>query len=64
MTTKSTRPALAAAALLLAVFSQCLAAPPQSADPRRWVALDRIDQAALPAPHRALLREVQQLLGV
>jgi A/G-specific adenine glycosylase len=40
------------------------AAPPQAADPRRWVALDRIDQAALPAPHRALLREVQQLLGV
>jgi len=24
----------------------------RDADPRRWVALDRIDQAALPAPHR------------
>jgi A/G-specific adenine glycosylase len=34
----------------------------RDADPRRWVALDRIDQAALPAPHRVLLREVRQLL--
>ena len=34
----------------------------RDADPRRWVALDRIDQAALPAPHRVLLREVRRLL--
>jgi A/G-specific adenine glycosylase len=39
-----------------------LAAPMHRADPWRWVALERIDQAALPAPHRVLLREVRELL--
>ena len=34
------------------------------ADARHWVALDRIDQAGLPAPHRALLGEVQEILRV
>jgi A/G-specific adenine glycosylase len=29
----------------------------------RWAALDRIDQAGLPAAHRALLREVEERLG-
>jgi hypothetical protein len=29
----------------------------------RWSALDRIDQAGLPAAHRALLREVEERLG-
>jgi A/G-specific adenine glycosylase len=33
-------------------------------DARHWVALDRIDQAGLPAPHRALLCEVQEILRV
>ena len=28
-----------------------------------WAALDQIDQAGLPAPHRALLREVNEKLG-
>jgi A/G-specific adenine glycosylase len=37
-------------------------APTHDSDPRRWVALDRIEQAALPAPHRVLLREVRELL--
>jgi A/G-specific adenine glycosylase len=32
------------------------------ARPRRWVALDRIDQAGLPAPHRALVFEVREML--
>jgi A/G-specific adenine glycosylase len=35
----------------------------RSADARRWVALDRIDQAALPAAHRQLLREVRERLA-
>ena len=38
-------------------------APNRAADSTRWVALDRIDQAALPAPHRALLHELREHLG-
>ena len=34
------------------------AAPAAESHSSRWVALGRIDQAPLPAPHRALLREV------
>jgi A/G-specific adenine glycosylase len=36
-------------------------APTHDTEPQRWIALDRIEQAALPAPHRALLREVRDL---
>ncbi len=47
---------------LLPVVAAGPAAPTHAADPRHWVALDRIEQAGLPAPHRALLREVRELL--
>jgi hypothetical protein len=33
-------------------------APQPESDSSRWYALGQIDQAPLPAPHRALLREV------
>jgi A/G-specific adenine glycosylase len=39
------------------------AAPAPGGRASRWAALDRIDQAGLPAAHRALLREVEQRLG-
>jgi A/G-specific adenine glycosylase len=38
------------------------AAPPAAGRASRWAALDRIDQAGLPAAHRALLREVEERL--
>jgi A/G-specific adenine glycosylase len=50
--------------LTLAIEPVLAAAPAARArrvEPR-WVALDRIDEAPLPAPHRALLREVRALL--
>jgi A/G-specific adenine glycosylase len=44
------------------VLASAPVAPTRQVAPRHWVALDRIEQTALPAPHRALLREVQELL--
>jgi A/G-specific adenine glycosylase len=37
-------------------------APAREAGAARWVSLDAIDRAGLPAPHRALLNEVRQRL--
>jgi A/G-specific adenine glycosylase len=51
--------------LTLTIQPVVAAGPPTAtpdADPRRWVALDRIDQAGLPAPHRVLLLEVREIL--